>query len=415
MSTGPRIGVTLVQKLRLTPSLNAALMVLRADASGLARYLEEQAAETPALVLAPAPVGEWLPRWSGVLGQGGGDVTLVSAEPSLIAHVLGAIEGLVPPEGRRIALALTEALEPSGWLGRDLARIAGDLGTSVAAVEAVLTLLQKIDPAGLFARDLAECLRLQAVDAGALDAVMGGMLGRLDLVAAGDWAALARLTGSDQAAVMARYGIIRSFNPKPGTAFCGVASPVREPDLVARLGADGWQVSLNRSSLPALRIDPAAKGVARAREVMALVENRNTTLLAVGRAILTHQRSALDAGAWALRPLSMQTVAEALGLHKSTVSRVVAGTAVDTPHGTWWLRSLFSANMGGDIGGAALRARLAHLIACEDPKAPWSDEMLATTLSGGGPVIARRTVAKYRSALRIPPAHRRRAPGRAGE
>jgi len=413
MATGTRIGVTTLQKLRLTASLQASLWVLKADASELARYLEEQAAETPALVLGPASVaaGDWLPRWSGVFATGTGGAEVATADPSLIAHVLGAIDGLVPPGDRRIALALAEALEPTGWLGCDPALVAADLGVTLAQVGAVLALLQKIDPAGLFARDLAECLRLQAVDAGSLDAVMEVMLSRLDLVASGDWDALARLAHTDEAGVMARFRTIRSFNPKPGTSFSDVASPLREPDLVARQGADGWEVSLNRSSLPALSVQAGAKGTGRAREVMALVENRNATVLAVGRAILAHQRAALDAGPGALRPLTMQAVADVVGLHKSTVSRVVAGTAVDTPYGTWWLRALFSGDMGGDIGGAALRARLARLIACEDRRAPWSDEVLAATLSGGGQVIARRTVAKYRADLRIPAAHLRRVRG----
>jgi RNA polymerase sigma-54 factor len=418
MATGTRIGVTTTQKLRLTVSLQTSLWVLKADAMGLARYLEEQAAEIPALVLGVAPVatGDWLPRWSGVLpwvGGGHPETDTAAPEPSLIAHVLGAISGLVPPADRHIALALAETLEPSGWLGRDPDRVAADLGVTVPAVEAVLALMQKIEPAGLFAQGLADCLRLQAEDAGCLDGVMRVMLLRLDLVASGDWGALARLAQTDESTVMAHFRTIRSFNPKPGAAFAALASPVREPDLVVRQGADGWEVSLNRSSLPALSVQAGAKGGGRAREVLALVENRNTTLLAVGRAILVHQRAALDAGPGALRPLTMQAVAEAVSLHKSTVSRVVAGTAVDTPHGTWWLRALFSGDMGGDIGGAGVRARLARLIAGEDRTAPLSDEMLAAVLSAGGLAIARRTVAKYRAVLRIPAAHRRRVRGHA--
>lgn len=190
MATGTRIGVTATQKLRLTASLQASLRVLRADALGLARYLEEQAAEIPALIVGPAPVvlGEWLPRWSGALAQaGGGEAQVAAYEPSLIAHVLGSIDALVPPEGRHIALALAEALEPTGWVGRDPGLIATDLGVTETQVLAVLGLMQAIEPAGLFARDLAECLRLQAVDADCLDAVMRIMLARLDLVASGDW------------------------------------------------------------------------------------------------------------------------------------------------------------------------------------------------------------------------------------
>ncbi len=415
MALGTRIGITTTQKLRLTASLQAAIWVLRADALGLAHYLDEQAAETPALIVSPAvpALGEWLPRWSGVFcppstDHSDGEAPIAAPAPSLIAHVLAEIGRLVSPADCRIALALAEALEPTGWLGRDLGCVADDLDVTVPEVEAVLSQLQEMEPAGIFARDLAECLRLQAIEAECLDAAMTALLSRLDLVAFGDWGALARLAGLPEAEIMDVFRTLRGFNPKPGTAFCTVASPLREPDLVARQGDKGWEVSLNRSSLPTLSVVPEAKGAGRAREVIALVESRNATLLEVGRAILAHQRAALDGGARCLRPLTMQAVADAVGLHKSTVCRVVAGTAVDTPHGTWWLRALFSGDMGGDIGGVALRARLSQLIAAEDRAAPASDLLLAQALSGQGPIIARRTVAKYRAALRIPAAYRRR-------
>ncbi len=412
MTSRFRIGVTQSQRLQLSSGLHAALRVLRSDAAGLARYLDEQAAEAPALTLhpvLPAP-GDWLPRWSGVLPRGGDDLaaTLADTGPSLMAHVMQTLPVLVPQaRHHRIALALADALEPTGWLGRPLSDIASELAVPLAEVEAVLARVQKIDPPGLFARDLAECLRLQAAEAEALDPVMQAMLARLDLVASGDWGALARLTGADEAQIHARFRTIRSFNPKPGTAFSPMSSPLREPDLIVRQAAAGWEVTLNRSSLPGMALNPDAEGAARAREVMKLVESRNTTLLAVAQAVLSHQAPALNQGPGALRPLTMQALAQDLGLHKSTISRVVAGTAVDTPHGTWWLRSLFSADMGADTSAAALRARLARLIAEEDPSQPQSDAALATALSADGPEVARRTVAKYRAALHILPAHRR--------
>lgn len=407
--------MTQTQRLQLNTGLQASLRVLRADAEGLARYLDEQAEETPALELRRVipPAGDWLPRWAGILPFGGGAETadLPGLGPSLMAHVMAALPGLVPAgRDRRIALALAEALEPTGWLGRSLAQVAAETRTTVQDVSLVLGQLQRIDPPGLFARDLAECLRLQAVEAGVLDAVMAVMLGRLDLLGSGNWQALARLAGTDEAAIQSRFRTIRSFNPKPGTAFAAIASPLREPDLIVRQGQGGWLVTLNQSSLPALSINPDAPGAARAREVLRLVEGRNTTLLSVGQAILTHQQAALEHGSHALRPLTMQAVADALGMHKSTVSRVVAGTAVDTPHGTWWLRRLFSADMGADTGAAALRARLARLIADEEATRPLSDDALAAALSLHGAAVARRTVAKYRADLRIPAAHRRRRP-----
>ncbi|WP_349035511.1 RNA polymerase factor sigma-54 [Pseudotabrizicola sp. 4114] len=413
MKVRAKMGVSQTQRLQLSTGLHTALRMLRADAAGLTHYLEEQAAETPALSLHPVlpAAGDWLPRWSGVLPHSGADETATFAAhgPSLIAHVLSAIPGLVPAQrDRSIALALADALEPSGWLGRPVAEIAAELGVSTDAVDRVLIRLHQIDPPGLFARNLADCLRLQAIDAEALDPVLSVMLDRLDLVASGDWAALARLTGAPEADIHSRFRLIRSFNPKPGASFSAIASPLREPDLIVRQGEGGWLVTLNHSSLPALSVDPAAPGAARARDMVRLVESRNMTLLAVGQAILSHQRAALDTGAAALRPLTMQTLAQSLGLHKSTVSRVVAGAAVDTPHGTWWLRRLFSPDMGADTAAAALRARLARMIADEEATQPLSDEALAQALSEDGAALARRTVAKYRAELRIPAAHRRR-------
>ncbi|MFN4130859.1 MAG: RNA polymerase sigma-54 factor, partial [Paracoccaceae bacterium] len=351
MKIRSKMGITQTQRLQLSIGLQAALQVLRADAAGLTQYLEEQAAEIPALTLRPVlpAAGDWLPRWSGVLPHSGTDeaASLAAHGPSLIAHVLAAIPGLVRAESdRRIALALADALEPSGWLGHPVADIAAELGVSTGAVDHVLTCLQRIDPPGLFARNLADCLRLQAIDAEALDPVLATMLDRLDLLASGDWPALARLTGAAESQIHSRFRLIRSFNPKPGASFSAIASPLREPDLIVRQGEGGWLVTLNHASLPGMAVDPEAAGAARAREVVRLIESRNATLLAVAQAILSHQHAALNRGPSALRALTMQTIAQTVGLHKSTVSRVVAGAVADTPHGTWWLRRLFSPDMG---------------------------------------------------------------------
>jgi RNA polymerase sigma-54 factor len=418
MKSRTRIGVTQTQRLQLSGSLATALKVLEADAATLTRMLEEQAAETPALRLSrpPPAAGDWLPRWRAALhGSAGDEVEAVADQgPSLAAHVIAAIPRLVGPgQPRRIAFSLADALEPSGWLGRPLAAIASDLGVREAEVEEVLRRLQGIEPAGLFARNLAECLELQARAEGLFDPVMSVVLGNLPLLAAGDWAELARRAATGEDEIRLRLRRIRGFDPKPGAAFSALASPVREPDLTARRTPSGWEVALNRTSLPALAVDAGAEGAARARALIRLIERRNATLLAVGQTVLTRQAGALEAGPGALRPLTMQEVAEELSLSRSTVSRVVAGTAVDTPQGTWWLRALFSADMGGEAGAAALRARLARMVAEEDAAHPLSDLALAEALSEGGVSVARRTVAKYREALRIPPAHRRRAIGRA--
>lgn len=417
METRQNIRVTQSQRLQLNLGLQASIRVLKADAEGLTRFLEEQAAENPHLRLAaPSEPADWLPRWeSAFTGHGGGmDPDLAaSAGPSLMAHVMERIAALgLRGAEARIAELLAEALEPSGWLGRDLSDIAAEAAASVAQVEQVLRRLQGIDPAGLFARSLAECLRLQAVDAGLDDPVLLGVLENLPLMASGDADRLARTLGVSTDEVRDRFRTIRRFDPKPGAQFSVLSAPVREPDLVARKTVEGWSVSLNRSALPALSVS-AGRGDGRgaARAIIRLVESRNATLLRIAAEILRRQEAALDHGLAALLPLSMTELAASMGLHESTVSRVVAGTSVDTPRGTLWLRSLFSVRIGtGSLSAAAVRAKLADLIAGEDRRKPLSDERLAALLSGTGTPIARRTVAKYREMLGIPPAHRRRPP-----
>lgn len=412
MKSRNRISVQQTQRMALTTGLATSIRILRADAAGLSRYLEEAAAENPQIILAKPQLQDWLPRWKSAFNADAERPEQEAAGPSLVSHVLGVIEALrLSPADQRIAMALAEALEPSGWIGRSLASIAGQLGVGVPAVEAILRRLQdRAEPTGLFARNLAECLRLQAEEAGALDRPMAALLDRLDLLAKGEIDRIAREAGLTPADLRQAFGRLRSYDPKPGAGFEANAAPVREPDLIAEKSASGWIVSLNRSALPSVSVaEGRAKGRAEARALIKMIEGRNATLLSVAQDILTRQTAALEEGLGAMVPMTMAEVGEALGLHESTISRVVSGTAVDTPRGTWWLRALFTkAPREGGPAAGALRDRLARLVATEDPDAPLSDEALAAALAEGGAPIARRTVAKYRAMLNLPPAHRRR-------
>jgi RNA polymerase sigma-54 factor len=412
MKSRTRISVHQTQRMALTTGLATSIRILRADAAGLSRYLEEQAAENPQIILTKPQVQDWIPRWKSAFGSDAERPEQEAAGPSLIAHVLSLIESLrLDASGVRIAMALAEALEPSGWIGRSLSAIAGQLAVSVTAVEQVLRKLQdRAEPTGLFARNLAECLRLQAAEADELDQPMQALLDHLDHLAKGELDRIAREAGLELADLRQAFGRLRSYDPKPGAAFEAFAAPVREPDLIAEKGASGWMVSLNRSALPSVSVaEGRGKGRAEARALIKMIEGRNATLLSVGQDILARQSAALDQGMGALVPMTMGEVAEALGLHESTISRVVAGTAVDTPRGTWWLRTLFTkAPREGGPSAGALRDRLARLVAEEDPDHPLSDDALAQALAEGGAPIARRTVAKYRGMLNLPPVHRRR-------
>ena len=417
------ISVTQTQKLALNASLATSISLLRIDAAGLTRYLEEQAAENPHLRLTPPPapgLHDWMPRWSGVLQGTRSAFEAADASPSLFAHVISAIELMsLPQRQHRIALALTDALEPSGWLGQPFATLAAEVGASLPEVEAVLERLQTIDPPGLFARNLSECLMLQAKEAEVLDAPMAALLHNLDLLASGDLARLAKICGITEAEIMVRFRTIRAMNPKPGADFAPMAAAqLREPDLTARLSpGGGWSVALNRSSLPEVHVEPDAEGSAQgltaARLLCRMLDARNSTLLSVAQEILTRQQKALSEGPVALQPMVMDDLAKALGLHESTISRVVAGTSIDTPHGTWWLRQMFSAALGDpdgpQVAGAALRHRLVRLIAAENTSKPLSDAALTDLLAQEtGVQVARRTITKYREMQGIPAAHRRK-------
>jgi RNA polymerase sigma-54 factor len=412
MKSRNRITIQQTQRLTLTTSLATSMKILRSDAEGLSRYLDEQAAENPSLIVSRPVAVDWTPRWRSAFGIDGPQPETAATAPSLTSHVMTLVDRL-RFQGRslQIAEALVEALEPSGWLGRSLQLIAQQVGASMIEVEVVLAQLQaEAEPTGLFARSLSECLRLQAAEQGDLNSAMVAVLARLDLVGRGEIDRLAREAALDVDVVRARIRTLRGYDPKPGTRFQPLSAPVREPDLIAELGPQGWTLALNRSSLPALSLaEGKGKDRAAARDLIRLVENRNATLLTVGQEILSRQEAALNEGSGALVPMRMAEVAAAVGLHESTVSRVVAGAAVDTPQGIWWLRALFTGAVreGGPAAGA-LRDRLARLVAAEDSSAPLSDEDLAKALAAGGAPIARRTVAKYRAALKLPPAHRRR-------
>lgn len=438
MSQRQRIVIAQQQRLALNSSLHASIRLLRSDTAGLTRYLEEQAAENPHLKLIPPEspaLGDWLPRWTGVLALGDPASPFIpeaaSAPPSLIAHATAAIQGMALPRGALpIALALVEALEPSGWLGRSPGAIAAELGLPTDEVLAVLYRLQTIEPAGLFARNLAECLALQVKEQGHLDREMMVILRNLDLLAAGQTRRLARLCDCSEAEVTQRFRLIRTLNPKPGSEFAR-PNPAhsREPDLLARPLHDGnWQVALNRSALPSLEVVAEAPPPAgadpdklkSARALSHMLSARNDTLLKVGQEIARRQVLALAQGPGALQPLTMAEVAASLGLHVSTISRVVAGASMDSPFGVWWLRRMFSGSRGGPVGeagesdgpqasAAALRHRLGRLVAAEAPEAPLSDAALAGQLAQDtGVSLARRTIAQYREAQGIPPAYRRR-------
>ena len=443
MSIRPANRLAQTQRLALNTGLALSLKVLRHDSEGLAAFLEEQAETNPQLRLhkperAPS---DWLPRWISAFAAASPmpEIDSPAAQPGLMQHVSGQISLLFPPgKPREAAFVMMGGLDPSGWLSRPLDRLAKEAGLTLPEAEAVLARLQQMEPTGLFARNLRECLELQAREAEQLDAPMAVILSHLDLLAAGDLGRLARLAHVPDPEITRRLRQIRAFNPKPGSGFTQGSAPIREPDLIVTRGAHGWVVSLNRSALPEVEIaprkpaspDPAVKAraeaqLAEARALKQAVAGRNASLLRIGTEILRQQEAVLDHGLTALAPMTMASVAAVLSMHPSTISRAIAGVSAESPQGVFWLRALFTTNLSrrgaapgtdltalparGDISAGAIRARIAALVAGEDPAHPLSDQAIADQLSAPDAPVARRTIAKYRGLLRLPPAHARRS------
>ncbi|MEC8712096.1 MAG: RNA polymerase factor sigma-54, partial [Pseudomonadota bacterium] len=353
---------------------------------------------------------------------------------SLVECVLRQIDlTIFDPHQRVIAYALSEALEPTGWLGRELSDIAVACGADETEVEEVLALVQRLEPEGVFARSLAECLQIQARERGVLDPVMTVVLDNLQMLANGDIAQLARRADATTEDVSRCLKLIREFNPKPGEAYEAAPLRVHAPDVIVTKGPDGWVVDLNRSTLPALvineayaaEIGEAARGKAAeagaqfasealgsARWLRRALEQRNSTTLKIAGEIVRQQAAFLTEGLSALKPLALKDVAEAVGMHESTVSRVTSGLLMATPKGCFPLKSLFSVSLATDEGdaraAAAVRNMIEAIVKSEPAGKPLSDDAIAKMVSGQGVKLARRTVAKYREMLKIPSSSERR-------
>ena len=278
----------------------------------------------------------------------------------LYEHVLRQIDlSIRDPRQKGIAYLLAEALEPSGWLGRPVAKIAGEAGCTVEEAEIVLATLQGFEPTGLFARSLAECLRLQALEEGMLTDALALVLDNLEMVGQGEIEILAQLGKTTADAIMAQVKLIRGLNPKPGAAFDSMPTAVLPPDLIA-CNVDGdWQVELNRSNLPAITVHDdicvdhpevavSAKRdqlLAEARWLEKAVARRNVTTLTIAAEVVRRQTGFLTHGPSHHVPMSIADIAGAMGVHDSTVSRVTAGLMITTPRGTVTLRDFFSVGL----------------------------------------------------------------------
>jgi RNA polymerase sigma-54 factor len=351
----------------------------------------------------------------------------LTADLTLRAHLTAqADRAAFSPEARLIAQRLIDDTDEGGYLRADLDAVAQELGVGLADVYAVLERCQGFEPTGVMARDVAECLALQLAERNRLDPAMRAMLAHLDLVARRDLRGLRAVCGVDQDDVLDMIAEIRSLTPRPGAGFAGEAAGAVVPDIFVRELPDGaFSVELNPDALPRVLLDKTyyATVVAGARKeedrqfltecsanaswLVKSLDQRARTILKVAREIVRQQDMFFVQGVSGLRPLNLKTVAQAIDMHESTVSRATSSKFMATPRGVFELKYFFTASIQSADGGEnhsaeAVRHRIKLLIESETPDDVLSDDDLVDRLKDIGIDIARRTVAKYREALRIP-------------
>ena len=385
-------------------------------------------------------------QWRSAAGGGGNGASaegvdledVAAARVTLRDHLGVQIAlGFADPTRRGIAEALADGLDEAGYLRLDPAEVAERLGIEEKLVEAVLAKCQTFDPAGIFARDLAECIGLQLAARDRFDPAMQALVGHLELLAKRDFQALKRICGVDQEDLLDMLGEIKALDPRPGLAFATGTINSIVPDVLVRPASDGsWTVELNPETLPRVLVDQIyfSQVAGRARNqaekdfladclqsanwLTRSLDQRAKTILKVASEIVRQQDGFLMHGIRQLRPLNLKTVADAIGMHESTVSRVTANKYMLTPRGVFELRFFFTAAIASAEGGdahssEAVRDRIRELIGTERPAAVLSDDALVDILRKDGVEIARRTVAKYREGMNIPSSVQRRREKRA--
>jgi RNA polymerase sigma-54 factor len=334
---------------------------------------------------------------------------------------------------------LIESLDEDGYLADSLEEIAAQLADSEDSREALrerlqcaLKWLQSLEPLGVGARDLPECLTLQLrarprCEAQAVAIIVCKQY--LDLLARRDLKKLMAVTGADEALLKEAQALIVACEPKPGRPFTRAEANIVVPDVIVQKAGRGWKVVLNPDVMPKLRINdlyaqaikgqrngssaPLSARLQEARWFMKNIQQRFDTIARVSQAIVERQKSFFTHGAIAMKPLVLREIADELGLHESTISRVTTAKYMATPMGTFELKYFFGSGLateaGGNASSTAVRALIKQLVAAEAPTKPLSDSQLAEMLAEQGIQVARRTVAKYREALKIAPANLRRA------
>jgi RNA polymerase sigma-54 factor len=395
-------------------------------------------AVSPERNAAIADAGLSTTSWTGAVGgPNDGEApnleAYVAAKPSLHECLLEQLAlACADPVDRLIGQSLVDAIDEMGYLRESLTEIADRLGTAEAHVETILAKIQTFEPSGIGARDLAECLAIQLRERDRYDPAMQMLVANLPLLAKREFPTLRRLCEVDDEDLADMVAEIRRLDPKPGRAYeAGPIQPV-VPDVTVRAAADGgWHVELNSHALPRLLINQTyAAHVAKSRTndadksfvsqclqtanwLTKSLEQRARTILKVSTEIVRQQDAFFADGVQHLRPLNLKSIADAIGMHESTVSRVTSNKYMSTPRGLFELKYFFTASIAAQSGGQAhsaesVRHKIKLLIDRENVENVLSDDAIVTQLRGADVDIARRTVAKYRESLRIPSSVERR-------
>lgn len=362
---------------------------------------------------------------------------LEAHESTLREHLLEQLAVTVDNRrDRALVELLIDALDDNGYLEESLdsihARLPEELEIELDEMMVALKLLQSFDPAGVGARHASECLALQIRRFEKVPMVTRRMAltlveNYLELFAQREFNKLKKALDCDDEDLREAQVIIKRCNPHPGAPFASDASDYVVPDVIVKRAKNGWQVTLNRDVMPKLRVNAMYANIlkqnkgegsltSQLQEAKWLIKNmrqRFDTILRVAQAIVERQRNFFSHGAVAMRPLVLREIADTLGLHESTISRVTTQKYMLTPHGMFELKYFFGSHVateaGGEASSTAIRALIKQLIGAEDTKSPFSDSKITDMLAEQGMVVARRTVAKYREALKIPPVNLRKS------
>jgi RNA polymerase sigma-54 factor len=457
----PSLQFRLSQHLTLTPQLQQSIRLLQLSTVELNQEIERILMENPALERedehevvakgpsepsepAPAPAessttdwpSEVASNWRGPDDDDEGDRTHATPDtPTLRDHLRAQLSLTnLSERDRAFVELLIDALDEDGYLTQPLEEILALLPAEAEAdieeLQIALCHLQHFEPAGVGARSPGECLALQIKilpDDAARNLALTIVQSHLELLAARDYTRLKNATNADEEALRAAQRLIQALNPRPGASFAKLEARYVTPDVIVKKVRGVWRASLNPDAMPRLRINrlyaelaAAARSGAgissqlqEARWLIKNVQQRFDTILRVSQAIVDRQRHFLEHGEVAMRPLVLREIAGVLGLHESTISRVTTQKFMATPRGTFELKYFFGSHVATEAGGAAsstaIRALIKQLVAAEDAKAPLSDARISQILGEQGIVVARRTIAKYRESLQIPPVNQRKA------